>query len=151
MLVQEVLLDADADMTAATLKTKLDASGPHARQDHAHNPLPPSQDKRPDLAAQSQVQAQQIASAGMHAQLPAREMESEQGNARTVASRNMGKESAFNHHDLHSGDRGNECQTGDKAQQYNANTAVNSEQSCSMASDSADDISCLEGIRIDNA
>ncbi len=99
MLLQEVLLDADADMTAATLKTKLDASGPDARQDHAHNPLPPSQDKQPDLSAQSHVQTQQDASADTHSQLPARELESEQGNAEIVArmtvAQKMGTEGAF--------------------------------------------------------
>ena len=61
MLVQEVLLDADADMTAANIKTRLDASGPDARQDCAHNPLPPSQEKQPDLSSQSHAQAQQVA------------------------------------------------------------------------------------------
>jgi len=153
VLLQEVLLDADADMTAATLKTKLDASGPDARQDHAHNPLPPSQDKQPDLSAQSHVQTQQDASADTHSQLPARELESEQGNAEIVArmtvAQKMGTEGAF--HDLHSEDGGRECQTGDKVQHSNNNMAVNSKQSCTMTLDSADDISCLEDIRIDNA
>ncbi len=152
MLLQEVLLDADADMTAVNLKTKLDASGPNARQEHAHNPLPPSQDKQPDLAAQSQVQAQQIASADMHSQLQAREVESQQGDAETVArmkaSPTMGTESAF--HDLHLEDGGSECQTGEKVQHSNPNIGVNSKQSCAMTLDSADDISCLEDIRIDN-
>ncbi|KAA6420730.1 MAG: hypothetical protein FRX49_09307 [Trebouxia sp. A1-2] len=58
---REVLLDADADMTAANIKTRLDASGPDARQDCAHNPLPPSQEKQPDLSSQSHAQAQQVA------------------------------------------------------------------------------------------
>ncbi len=154
VLLQEVLLDADADMSAANLKTKLDASGLDARQDHTHNPLPPSQDKQPDMSAQSQVQAQQVASADTHSQLQAREVESEQGDTETVArmkaSQKMGKEGAFNHHDLHSGDGGTECQTGDKAQQCNSTIAVNSTQSCVVAFDSADDISCLDDIHIDN-
>lgn len=153
MLLQEVLLDADADMTGATLKTKLVASGWYARQDNAHNPIPPSQDKQPDLSAQSQVQAQQVESADTRSQLPAREVESEQGTAGTVAqmkaSTSMGNEGAFC--DLHSEDGGNERQNGDRVQHSNPNMGVNSKQSCAMTLDSADDISCLEDIHIDNA
>lgn len=132
MLVQEVLLDADADMTAANLKTKLDASGPDACQDHAHNSLPPSQDKQPDIATQSYVQARQVARADTHSQLEAREMESEQGDAEIAtciqASQEMSNEGAFNHYGVYYGDRGTDCQTGDKAQQYSPNIAVNSKK-----------------------
>ena len=153
MLLQEVLLDADADMTAATLKTKLDTSGQDARQDHAHNPLPPSQDKQPDLAEQSQVQAQQVANTDTHFHLQARDMESEQGEADSAAcmkaSHDMGNKGAFQQHDLHSGPRGPECQTGNKAQHSNSNTAVNIIQSTAL--DSTDDISCLEDIHVVNA
>ena len=150
VLLQEVLLDADADMSAANPKTKLDLSGSDAPQGHDHNVLPPSQDKQPDLSAQSQIQAQQVGRADMHSQLPARVMESEQGDAETVArmkaSQKMGTEG-----DLHSEDGGDECQTGNKAQYSSSNIAVNNTEISAMALDSVDDICCLEDIHIDSA
>ncbi|DBA97002.1 TPA: hypothetical protein ACH3X1_015285 [Trebouxia sp. C0004] len=54
---KEVLLDADANMTAANLKTKMDPSGLDAQQDHARKPMTPSHGKMqsPLLSAALQI------------------------------------------------------------------------------------------------
>lgn len=56
-LVQEVLLDADAEAAtgAANLRTALDQSGHNSRQggNSLHQPQPASQDKQQDLEAQN--------------------------------------------------------------------------------------------------
>ncbi len=59
-MLQEVLLDADADMAAANLKPGLEQEGPSIPQKDTKTPQPPSQHKQPNLEATDQLTSQTV-------------------------------------------------------------------------------------------